>query len=235
PVKMETLVKPVLLLLLWQSVWAFDVPLEVRQPPTIIKQSLKEHIVDPKSTMVIECEAKGNPQPIFSWRRNGKYFNVARDSQTSMRRRSGTLDISAWNNPEQYEAEYQCIASNEYGSAYSNKIRLQLYSKFSPVVISAGLPLVLSCDPPPGPPKPETYWMSSSFPTMQAVRQDRRVSMGINGDLYFSNVHFNDSTTDYCCNARFPYKNVIQQKIAGVGLEQWCQTHFLPGATFSPI
>uniref|UniRef100_A0A672YDT9 Neural cell adhesion molecule L1 n=1 Tax=Sphaeramia orbicularis TaxID=375764 RepID=A0A672YDT9_9TELE len=220
---METLVKPVLLLLLWQSVWAFDVPLEVRQPPTIIKQSLKEHIVDPKSTMVIECEAKGNPQPIFSWRRNGKYFNVARDSQTSMRRRSGTLDISAWNNPEQYEAEYQCIASNEYGSAYSNKIRLQLYSKFrapvwpreilEPVVISAGLPLVLSCDPPPGPPKPETYWMSSSFPTMQAVRQDRRVSMGINGDLYFSNVHFNDSTTDYCCNARFPYKNVIQQKM----------------------
>lgn len=30
-----------------------------------------------------------------------------------------------------------------------------------PVVISAGLPLVLSCDPPAGPPKPETYWMSS--------------------------------------------------------------------------
>uniref|UniRef100_A0A672Y5V4 Neural cell adhesion molecule L1 n=1 Tax=Sphaeramia orbicularis TaxID=375764 RepID=A0A672Y5V4_9TELE len=223
PVKMETLVKPVLLLLLWQSVWAFDVPLEGKadvKPPTIIKQSLKEHIVDPKSTMVIECEAKGNPQPIFSWRRNGKYFNVARDSQTSMRRRSGTLDISAWNNPEQYEAEYQCIASNEYGSAYSNKIRLQLYRApvwpreiLEPVVISAGLPLVLSCDPPPGPPKPETYWMSSSFPTMQAVRQDRRVSMGINGDLYFSNVHFNDSTTDYCCNARFPYKNVIQQKM----------------------
>lgn len=48
-----------------------------------------------------------------------------------MRRRSGTLDIYAWNNPEQYEAEYQCIASNEYGSAYSNKIRLRLYSKIS--------------------------------------------------------------------------------------------------------
>lgn len=68
----------------------------------------------------------------FSWRRNGKYFNVARDAQTSMRRRSGTLDIYAWNDPEQYEAEYQCIASNEYGSAYSHKIRLRLYSKFVP-------------------------------------------------------------------------------------------------------
>ncbi|MEQ2168818.1 hypothetical protein GOODEAATRI_018680, partial [Goodea atripinnis] len=230
---MRTLVGPGLLLFLWQSVWALDVPLEIRQPPTIIKQSLQEHIVDPKETMVIECEAKGNPHLIFSWRRNGKYFNVARDSQVSMRRRSGTLDIYARNNPEQYEAEYQCIASNQYGSAYTHKIRLRLYRPpvwpreiLEPVVISAGLPLVLPCDPPPGPPKPETYWMSScsyarpfnwpiqtAFPTMQAVRQDRRVSMGVNGDLYFSNVLVNDSTADYCCNARFPYKNVIQQKM----------------------
>uniref|UniRef100_A0A3Q1JAL4 Neurofascin n=1 Tax=Anabas testudineus TaxID=64144 RepID=A0A3Q1JAL4_ANATE len=219
---MVTLVTPALLLLLWQSGWTLDIPLESEQPPTIIKQSMKEHIVDPKDTMIIECEAQGNPHPIFSWRRNGKYFNVARDSQVSMRRRSGTLDIYARNNPEQYEAEYQCIASNEYGSAYSHKIRLQLYSEstpmwpkeiLEPVVVSVGLPLVLSCNPPPGPPKPETYWMTSSFPTTQPVRQDRRVSMGVNGDLYFSNVLFNDSASDYCCNARFPYKNVIQQKM----------------------
>ncbi|KAG7221561.1 hypothetical protein INR49_017092 [Caranx melampygus] len=207
-----------------------SVKIQVRQPPTIIKQSMKEHIVDPKDTMVIECEAKGNPHPIFSWRRNGKYFNIARDPQASMRRRSGTLDIYARRNPEQYEAEFQCIASNEYGAAYSNKILVRLYRPpmwpkeiLEPVVVSAGLPLVLSCDPPPGPPKPETYWMlicetfqlanSDSFPTTQAVRQDRRVSMGINGDLYFSNVLVNDSATDYCCNARLPHKNVIQQKM----------------------
>ncbi|XP_062315373.1 neurofascin isoform X1 [Osmerus eperlanus] len=230
---MGTLIKPVLLLLLWRSLSAIDVPVEVRQPPTIIKQSLKDHIVDPKDNMVIECEAKGNPQPIFSWRRNGKYFNVARDQQTSMRRRSGTLDINAWNNPEDYEGEYQCIASNEYGSAYSNKIVLRLSRAplwprevLEPVVVSVGLPLVLSCNPPPGPPKPVTFWMTSCsyarpftwpvqtpVPTMQAVRQDRRVSMGVNGDLYFSNVLINDSATDYCCNARFPYKNIIQQKM----------------------
>ncbi|XP_051913912.1 neurofascin isoform X2 [Hippocampus zosterae] len=232
-VKMGTLVQPALLMLLWQSVWPLDIPLEIRQPPTIIKQSMKEHIVDPKDTMVIECEAKGNPHPIFSWRRNGRYFNVARDPQATMRRHSGTLDIYAWNNPQQYEAEYQCIASNEYGSAYSNKIRLQLYRApvwpreiVEPVVISAGSSLVLACDPPAGPPKPETYWMSScsyarpfnwpiqtAFPTMHAVQQDRRVSMGVNGDLYFANVLFNDSTSDFCCSARFPYKNAIQQKM----------------------
>lgn len=53
-----------------------------------------------------------------------------------MRRRSGTLDIYAKNNPEQYEAEYQCIASNQYGSAYSNIIRLLLYSKLLKVALN---------------------------------------------------------------------------------------------------
>uniref|UniRef100_A0A8C8H6E6 Neurofascin n=1 Tax=Oncorhynchus tshawytscha TaxID=74940 RepID=A0A8C8H6E6_ONCTS len=48
---------------------------------------------------------------------------------------------------------------------------------------------------------------------MLPIKQDRRVSMGVNGDLYFSNVYVNDSATDYCCNARFPYKNIIQQKM----------------------
>lgn len=36
-----------------------------------------------------------------------------------------------------------------------------------PVVVSTGLPLVLSCNPPPGPPKPETYWMTSCECTSQ--------------------------------------------------------------------
>uniref|UniRef100_A0A4W5LLT9 Neural cell adhesion molecule L1 n=1 Tax=Hucho hucho TaxID=62062 RepID=A0A4W5LLT9_9TELE len=185
-------------------------PDSFRQPPTIIKQSLKDHVVDPRDNMVVECEAKGTPHPIFSWRRNGKYFNVARDPQASMRRRSGTLDIYAWADPEAYEGEYQCVATNEYGTAYSNKINLRISRAplwprevLEPVTVSVGLPLVLDCSPPPGPPKPETYWMSKY----------RRVSMGVNGDLYFSNVYVNDSATDYCCNARFPYKNIIQQKM----------------------
>lgn len=61
--------------------------------------------------------------------------------------------------------------------------------------------------------RPFNWPIQTAFPTTQPVRQDRRVSMGVNGDLYFSNVLFNDSVADYCCNARFPYKNVIQQKM----------------------
>uniref|UniRef100_A0A3Q2XPL3 Ig-like domain-containing protein n=1 Tax=Hippocampus comes TaxID=109280 RepID=A0A3Q2XPL3_HIPCM len=168
--------------------------------------------VRPRETLVQCKQAADAAHCTFSWRRNGRYFNVARDPQATMRRHSGTLDIYAWNNAQQYEAEYQCIASNEYGSAYSNKIRLQLYRApvwpreiVEPVVISAGSSLVLACDPPAGP--PFNWPIQTAFPTMHAVQQDRRVSMGVNGDLYFSNVLFNDSTSDFCCSARFPYKN----------------------------
>lgn len=35
----------------------------VKQPPTIMKQSVKNYIVDPRDNIIIECEAKGNPVP----------------------------------------------------------------------------------------------------------------------------------------------------------------------------
>jgi len=38
-------------------------PSTVKQPPTIVKQSLKDYIVDPRDNIIIECEAKGNPVP----------------------------------------------------------------------------------------------------------------------------------------------------------------------------
>lgn len=39
----------------------------VKQPPTIVKQSLKNYIVAPGDSIIIECEAKGNPVPTWEW------------------------------------------------------------------------------------------------------------------------------------------------------------------------
>lgn len=36
----------------------------VKQPPTIVKQSAKDYIVDPRDNIIIECEAKGLPLPM---------------------------------------------------------------------------------------------------------------------------------------------------------------------------
>ncbi|XP_016097220.1 neurofascin isoform X4 [Sinocyclocheilus grahami] len=189
---------------------------ELKQPPTIVKQSLKDYIVDPRDNIIIECEAKGTPVPTFQWRRNGKFFNVGKDPRVTMRSRSGTLEIRSSGKPEDYEGEYQCFASNDFGTAISNKILLRvskspLWPKevLEPVVVREGESLVLPCKPPPGLPPPETFWMDSSI---MPIIQDKRVSMGLNGDLFFSNVLARDANTDYSCNARFEFTHTIQQK-----------------------
>uniref|UniRef100_A0A671NNW4 Neurofascin-like n=1 Tax=Sinocyclocheilus anshuiensis TaxID=1608454 RepID=A0A671NNW4_9TELE len=194
----------------------FVPPSTVKQPPTIVKQSLKDYIVDPRDNIIIECEAKGKPVPTFQWRRNGKFFNVGKDPRVIMRSRSGTLEIRSSGKSEDYEGEYQCFASNEFGTAISNKILLRvskspLWPKevLEPVVVREGESLFLPCNPPPGLPPPETFWMDSFI---MPILQDKRVSMGLNGDLFFSNVLAKDATTDYSCTARFEFTHTIQQK-----------------------
>ncbi|XP_063308287.1 neurofascin isoform X5 [Pelobates fuscus] len=201
-------------------VCTIDVPLDLPQPPTITNQSVKNYIVDPRDNIIIECEAKGNPYPTFSWTRNGKFYNVAKDPKVSFRRHAGTLviDIHGGGRPEDYEGEYQCFARNEHGVALSNKILLQVSKsplwpkeKLDPVVVNEGGSLILQCNPPHGLPPPVIFWMSSS---MEPIAQDKRVSQGLNGDLYFSNVLRQDALTDYSCNARSHFTHTIQQKNA---------------------
>ncbi|XP_068568747.1 neurofascin homolog (chicken) a isoform X13 [Cebidichthys violaceus] len=213
-----------LVLLLCREAAPIEVPQDpkilqdLKQPPTIVKQSVKDYIVDPRDNIIIECEAKGNPVPTFSWRRNGKFFNIGKDPRVTMRKRSGTLEIGfrSGGRPEDYEGEYQCFATNDLGVGLSNKILLRvskapLWPKevLEPVVVTEGTPLVLACNPPPGLPPPFTFWMNSA---MTPIPQDKRVSMGLNGDLYFSNVLTKDAHTDYSCNARFLFTHTIQQK-----------------------
>ncbi|XP_044301683.1 neurofascin isoform X3 [Varanus komodoensis] len=208
----------VLALYLHHLIRAIEVPRDLPQPPTITKQSVKDYIVDPRDNIFIECEAKGNPNPIFSWTRNGKFFNIAKDPRVSMKHWSGTLavDFRSGGRPEDYEGEYQCFARNDLGTAISNKIFLQvskspLWPKENLDIqeVHEGAHLILACNPPPGLPPPAIFWMSSS---MEPIHQDQRVSQGQNGDLYFSNVMQEDALTDYSCNARFAFTHTIQQK-----------------------
>ncbi|XP_037831045.1 neurofascin homolog (chicken) a isoform X3 [Kryptolebias marmoratus] len=213
-----------LLLLWWQETASIEVPDDpkilqnLKQPPTIIKQSVKDYIVDPRDNIIIECEAKGNPVPVFEWRRSGRFFNIGKDPRVNMRKRSGTLEISflSGGRPEDYEGEYQCVASNNLGKALSNKILLRVSKaplwpkeELEPVLVTEGSSLVLPCNPPPGLPPPSPFWMDSN---MIPIPQDKRLSMGLNGDLYFSNVLVQDAQRDYSCNARFVFIHTIQQK-----------------------
>ncbi|XP_036432218.1 neuronal cell adhesion molecule-like isoform X8 [Colossoma macropomum] len=207
-----------LVLFLGNMVKALDVPLDLPQPPTITHQSPKDYIVDPRENIVIHCEAKGKPHPSFSWTRNGIHFDIDKDSKVTMKPHSGTLviDISGGEKAEAYEGVYQCTARNEHGTAISNNIvirqsRSPLWSKekIKPIIVQEGVSLVLQCRPPAGLPPPIIFWMDNNF---QRLPQSRRVSQGLNGDLYFSNVVTEDSRSDYICYARFPHTQTIQQK-----------------------
>ncbi|XP_078277071.1 neurofascin homolog (chicken) a isoform X2 [Rhinoraja longicauda] len=206
------------ILTLGQHVTPIEVPLDLAQPPTITKQSPKEYFVDPRDNVIIDCAGKGNPTPVFSWTRNGKFFNVAKDSRVSMRSRSGTLvmDFRYSGRAEDYEGEYQCSARNDHGTALSNKIHLQVSKaplwrrgNVEPIVVQDGVSVILPCQPPAGLPPPVIFWMNSN---MDLIPQDTRVSQALNGDLYFSNVRRSDARFDYICNARFPFTQTIQQK-----------------------
>ncbi|XP_039616867.1 neuronal cell adhesion molecule a isoform X17 [Polypterus senegalus] len=213
-----------LILFMCQLIAALDVPLDpkilegLQQPPTITHQSPKDYIIDPRENIVIQCEAKGKPTPRFSWTRNGTHFDTDKDSRIMMKPNSGTLviDISNGGKPDAYEGIYQCSARNEHGTAVSNNIvirqsRSPLWSKekLQPYIVQEGSSLVLPCRPPVGLPPPIIFWMDNYF---QRLPQSNRVSQGLNGDLYFSNLKVEDTRSDYICYARFNHTQTIQQK-----------------------
>ncbi|KAM8766021.1 neuronal cell adhesion molecule isoform 4-T4 [Rhynchonycteris naso] len=217
-----------LILCLCQAIRALEVPLDhgekaklledLVQPPTITQQSPKDYIIDPRENIVIQCEARGKPLPSFSWTRNGTHFDIDKDPLITMRPGSGTLTINIMTEgkAETYEGVYQCTARNERGAAVSNNIvvrpsRSPLWTKekLEPITLQNGQSLVLPCRPPVGLPPPIIFWMDNSF---QRLPQNERVSQGLNGDLYFSNVLPEDTREDYICYARFNHTQTIQQK-----------------------
>ncbi|XP_008828930.1 neuronal cell adhesion molecule isoform X20 [Nannospalax galili] len=207
-----------LILFLCQMIRALEVPLDLVQPPTITQQSPKDYIIDPRENIVIQCEAKGKPPPSFSWTRNGTHFDIDKDPLVTMKPGSGTLiiNIMSEGKAETYEGVYQCTARNERGAAISNNIvvrpsRSPLWTKekLEPITLRNGQSLVLPCRPPVGLPPAIIFWMDNSF---QRLPQSERVSQGLNGDLYFSNVLPEDTREDYICYARFNHTQTIQQK-----------------------
>ncbi|XP_061901700.1 neural cell adhesion molecule L1-like protein isoform X5 [Entelurus aequoreus] len=201
------------------------IPLEVlshvniEQLPTITSQSPSSLIAFPfDESFPVTCEAKGNPEPEFRWMKNGQEFDPFLDPRLIKEEQTGTFVIPNNGNLTEYQGTYRCYASNKLGTAISKEIEFIVphVPKFpketlDPVVVEEGQPFVLNCDPPKGIPPFQIYWMTIN---LQHIEQDERVSMGLNGDLYFSHAVEKDSRRDYCCFAAFPRIRTIVQKTA---------------------
>uniref|UniRef100_A0A3P9MVK5 Neural cell adhesion molecule L1-like protein n=1 Tax=Poecilia reticulata TaxID=8081 RepID=A0A3P9MVK5_POERE len=198
---------------------AIDIPLEVEQLPTITDQAPSSLIAFPfDESFAMTCEAKGNPEPKFQWKKNGEDFDPYLDPRLMKEENSGTFVIPNNGNLTEYQGTYRCYASNKLGTAISKEIEFIIPNvpkfpkeKLDPVEVEEGQPFILKCDPPTGIPPLQIYWMTIN---LQHIEQDERVSTGLNGDLYFSHAVEKDSRRDYCCFAAFHRIRTIVQKTA---------------------
>uniref|UniRef100_A0A8C7QF65 Cell adhesion molecule L1-like b n=1 Tax=Oncorhynchus mykiss TaxID=8022 RepID=A0A8C7QF65_ONCMY len=191
----------------------------VEQLPTITESSPSSLIAFPfDESFPMTCEAKGNPKPEYRWTKNGEEFDPYQDPKLIKEDNSGTFVIPNTGNLTEYQGTYRCYAENELGTAITEEIEFVVphvpkfpKEKIDPIKVEEGQPVILECNPPKGIPPLQIYWMTID---LQHIEQDERVSMGLNGDLFFSNALEKDSRRDYCCFAAFPRIRTIVQKNA---------------------
>uniref|UniRef100_A0A3Q3WSJ5 Cell adhesion molecule L1-like b n=1 Tax=Mola mola TaxID=94237 RepID=A0A3Q3WSJ5_MOLML len=189
----------------------------LEQPPTIISHTSGPITALPfDRTVEIKCEAKGNPPPEYRWTKDGENFIPPDATTKNTGHSNGTFVLHE--HFSQFQGKYRCYVSNKLGTAMTEEIELTAprIPKFPkegtpPIVVTEGEPIILHCNPPEGPAPRQLYWMSIG---LQQVEMDERVSMGIDGNLYFSNALQNDSRQDYCCFASFPKIRTIVHKTA---------------------
>ncbi|TRY69809.1 hypothetical protein DNTS_000588, partial [Danionella cerebrum] len=187
--------------------------------PTITEHSPASLIAFPfEESFPVKCEATGNPEPEFKWTRNDQDFDPYQDARVITLDDSGTFIIPNNGNLTEFQGNYRCFATNKFGTAMSEEIEFIVPNvpKFpkeiiDPIEVLEGQSVILECDPPKGIPPLQIYWMTIS---LQHIEQDERVSVGLNGNLYFSNAIETDSRRDYCCFAAFPRIRTIVQKTA---------------------
>ncbi|XP_072552280.1 cell adhesion molecule L1-like a isoform X3 [Salminus brasiliensis] len=206
-----------LLLAFLSAAFGVHIPPQLEQLPTITVHPPTSLIALPfDDSFTLTCEAKGNPKPVFHWTRNGQDFNPYNDSKLIKYESSGTFMIPKNKHLVKYQGKYRCYASNKLGTAVSEEINFIVPTppkfpkeKIEPVVVNEGESVILECNPPKGIPPVQLYWMTVG---LQHIEQDERVSMGLNGNLYFSNTLEKDSRSDYCCFASFSRIRTIVQK-----------------------
>uniref|UniRef100_H3BYV2 Neural cell adhesion molecule L1 n=1 Tax=Tetraodon nigroviridis TaxID=99883 RepID=H3BYV2_TETNG len=177
---------------------AIEIPKDLSQPPVLseVPKSLTAFSLEDIS---LPCEATGNPPPTFEWVKDGQ--RIRSDLA------SGTLQAKEDDLLQQFEGHYRCYASNIYGTAMTQIVHVIVEAQ--PVLLKQqkdhkrayeGESLILSCNPPESSTPPFIHWMDKQ---MIHISQSDRVMVGLDGNLYFSNLLKSDSRKDYMCNAQY--------------------------------
>ncbi|KAJ8257449.1 hypothetical protein GJAV_G00185720 [Gymnothorax javanicus] len=182
-------------------------PLNFLQPPLISVQP-QSLVVYGMEDISLACEASGIPAPEFRWVKDGTKFDPSNDRHLSVTRGSGNFSATSGEGSiSEYHGNYSCLASNKLGTSVSNQVQLitekiPIPKKETLVKMKAqeGESVILTCSPPHIAETPRIYWMGDG---MRQIEQSARVTMGLDGNLYFSNVIMDDDRTDYSCQVQY--------------------------------
>ncbi|XP_045049451.1 roundabout homolog 2 isoform X4 [Desmodus rotundus] len=174
-------------------------------PPRIVEHP-SDVIVSKGEPTTLNCKAEGRPTPTIEWYKDGERVETDKDDPRSHRMLlpSGSLfflRIVHGRRSKPDEGSYVCVARNYLGEAVSRNASLEvalLRDDFrqnpTDVVVAAGEPAILECQPPRGHPEPTIYWRKDK---VRIDDKEERISIR-GGKLMISNTRKSDAGMYTC-------------------------------------
>ncbi|XP_039711043.1 roundabout homolog 2 isoform X3 [Pteropus medius] len=174
-------------------------------PPRIVEHP-SDVIVSKGEPTTLNCKAEGRPTPTIEWYKDGERVETDKDDPRSHRMLlpSGSLfflRIVHGRRSKPDEGSYVCVARNYLGEAVSRNASLEvalLRDDFrqnpTDVVVAAGEPAILECQPPRGHPEPTIYWKKDKI---RVDDKEERISIR-GGKLMISNTRKSDAGMYTC-------------------------------------
>ncbi|XP_060226632.1 roundabout homolog 2 isoform X13 [Meriones unguiculatus] len=174
-------------------------------PPRIVEHP-SDVIVSKGEPTTLNCKAEGRPTPTIEWYKDAERVETDKDDPRSHRMLlpSGSLfflRIVHGRRSKPDEGSYVCVARNYLGEAVSRNASLEvalLRDDFrqnpTDVVVAAGEPAVLECQPPRGHPEPTIYWKKDK---VRIDDKEERISIR-GGKLMISNTRKSDAGMYTC-------------------------------------
>uniref|UniRef100_A0A672FAA7 Roundabout, axon guidance receptor, homolog 1 (Drosophila) n=1 Tax=Salarias fasciatus TaxID=181472 RepID=A0A672FAA7_SALFA len=174
-------------------------------PPRIVEHP-SDLIVSKGEPATLNCKAEGWPTPTVEWYKDGERVETDRDNYRSQRMLlpSGSLfflRIVHGRRSKPDEGSYVCVARNYLGEAVSHNASLEvaiLRDDFrqnpADVIVAAGEPAVLECQPPRGHPEPTISWKKDG---VNIDDRDERITIR-GGKLMITNARKTDAGKYVC-------------------------------------
>uniref|UniRef100_A0A8K9XAI8 Roundabout guidance receptor 1 n=1 Tax=Oncorhynchus mykiss TaxID=8022 RepID=A0A8K9XAI8_ONCMY len=174
-------------------------------PPRIVEHP-SDLIVSKGEPATLNCKAEGRPAPTVEWYKDGERVETDRDNPRSHRMLlpSGSLfflRIVHGRRSKPDDGSYVCVARNYLGQAISHNASLEvaiLRDDFrqnpADVMVAAGEPAVLECQPPRGHPEPTISWRKDGT---NINDRDERITIR-SGKLMITNARKSDAGKYIC-------------------------------------